>query len=108
MTPNQQREPPDDLIATVTDPQGRAVAITQGRLDHIREGHPEVRIEQLKRAVETAEKRTMGNRPGTEKLWARNTGPAKWFAVVVRYEKRSGVVITAMPTTKGPKSGDLI
>jgi hypothetical protein len=34
--------------------------------------------------------------------------PTPAFPVVVRYESRSGVVITAMATTKGPKSGDLI
>jgi hypothetical protein len=106
--PATPTEPPDDLLATFTDRQGRTVTITTDRLTHACAGHPEVRIEYIKRAVETAEERTMGNRPDTEKLWARNIGPAKWFSVVVRYESRSGVVITAMATTKGPKSGDLI
>ncbi len=102
------KEPPEDLIATMTDRQGRTVWLTRERLDHILDGHREVRVENIKKAVETAEKRTRGNTPGTEKLWARNLPPARWFAVVVAYEGRVGRVVTALGISKDPKSEELI
>ncbi|MGO9321554.1 MAG: hypothetical protein ACLQBY_12225 [Solirubrobacteraceae bacterium] len=103
-------KPPDDLLATMTDPRGRTVWLTEERWKHIIEGHPEVErhLSVLKKCVETAEKRTRGNYKDTEKLWARNIGPAKWFFVVVRYEGRTGAVRTALAATKGPRQGDLI
>lgn len=103
-------KPPDDLIATMTDPRGRTVWLTQERWEHIIEGHPEVErhLDGLKKCVETAENRTKGNRPGVEKLWVRKIGPAKWFAVVVAYDGRIGIVRTALAVTKGPRQGDLI
>lgn len=104
------QKPPDDLIATMTDPKGRTVWLTQERWEHILEGHPELarHLEGLKRCVELAENRTRGNYPDVEKLWARNIGPAKWFTVVVRYEGRIGTIRTAIAVTKGPRQGDLI
>jgi hypothetical protein len=108
--PKAQSKPPDDLLATMTDPQGRTVWLTEERWKHIIDGHPEVErhLDGLKRCVQTAEKRSKGNRKGAEKLWARNIGPAKWFCVVVGYEGRTGSIRTALPVTKGPREGDLI
>lgn len=106
--PGAPEEPPDDLLWTTTDPKGRTVVLTQERLDHIHDGHREVRAENIKKAVETADKRTKGNRSGIEKLWARNLPPAKWFTVVVAYEGRVGKVITALGVSKDPKSEELL
>jgi len=104
------RKPPDDLIATMTDPRGRTVWLTEERWKHIIEGHPEVErhLSVLKQCVQAAEKRTRGNYKGAEKLWVRNTGPSKWFCVVVRYEGRTGSIKTALPVKAGPREGDLI
>jgi hypothetical protein len=104
------QEPPDDLIATVIDPQGRTVWLTQERWDHIVEGHPEIAryLQDVKKCVERADNRTKGNYPDAEKLWARNLGPAKWLTVVVRYEGRTGTIRTAIGVTKAPRQGDLI
>jgi hypothetical protein len=104
------QKPPDDLIATMTDPKGRTVLLTQERWEHILEGHPELarHLGTLKKCVELAESRTRGNFPDVEKLWARNIGPAKWFTVVVRYEGRIGTIRTAIAVTKGPRQGDLL
>lgn len=57
------------------------------------------------RAVETADKRTEGHFEGSEKLYARNLGPARWLVVVVAYAGRTGRVRTAYPQTKEPKTG---
>ena len=72
---------PDDLILTMMDPQGRTVWLTQERWNHVVHGHPEVRLADLNKAVETAEKRTRGNYAGSEKLRARNVveqGGSPW------------------------------
>jgi len=108
MTTATPQDPPDDLIATVTDYKGRTVWLTQERMNHIQENHREVRADHIKRALETADTRTQGNRPNTEKLWARNIPPAKWFTVVVAYEGRLGRVKTAIPSSDDPKTGELI
>ncbi len=103
-------KPPEDLLATMTDPRGRTVWLTEERWKHILEGHPEVEryLPGLKQCVETAESRTKGNREGVEKLWVRNIGPTKWFCVVVRYIGRTGSILTAMPVKAGPQERDLI
>jgi hypothetical protein len=103
-------KPPDDLIATMIDPQGRTVWLTRERWEHIIDGHREVErhLPGLKQCVEKAEKRTRGKYEDTEKLWVRNVGPAKWFSVLVRYEGRTGTVRTAYADGKGPRQGDLI
>lgn len=98
------------LFTNLTDFRGRTVWLTEERWKHVIEGHPEVErhLPALKKCVEAAEKRTRGKYEGTEKLWARNIGPAKWFFVVVRYEGRIGTIRTALAATKGPRQGDLI
>jgi hypothetical protein len=103
-------KPPDDLIATITDAQGRTVWLTQEGWDHILDGHPELatHLAGVKKCIERADDRTRGNFPDVEKHWIRNLGPAKWLTVVVRYEGRIGTVKTAIGVTKGPRQGDLI
>ena len=106
-----EAKPPDDLIATMTDPRGRTVWLSKEGWDHIVEGHREVaqHLAELKKCVETAEKRTRGNYEGTEKLWTRNVGPSSWFCVVVRYEGQTGTVRTALAVKRGPpREGDLL
>jgi hypothetical protein len=96
-------------MATMIDPQGRTVWLTEERWKHIIDGHKEVErhMDALKKCVQTAEKRSAGNYPGAEKLWVRNIDPSKWFCVVVRYEGRIGTVRTALAVKRGPRPGDL-
>lgn len=101
-------EPPDaDLVATATDPQGRTVELHRSTMTkHIERRHSELagREPEIKKAVETAEKRTMGNTPDTEVLWSRKAGgPARWLVVVVGYTKRVGFVKTAYGSTDAPR-----
>jgi hypothetical protein len=97
-------------MATMMDPQGRTVWLTKRGWAHVLEEHQEVErhLPGLKKCVEKAEKRTRGKFADTEKLWLRNVGPAKWFAVVVRYEGRTGTIRTAYADGRGPRPGDLI
>ncbi len=103
-------KPPDDLMATMIDPRGRTVWLTERAWKHIVEQHQEVEThpDWLKKCVETAEMRTRGNYEGAEKLWAQNLGPSKWFCVVVRYEGRIGTIRTALAVKRGPRQGDQI
>jgi hypothetical protein len=103
-------EPPDDLLATMIDPLGRTVWLTEERWKHIVEGHKEVEghLDALKQCVQSAEKRSKGHYHGAEKLWVQSVGPSKWFCVVVRYEGRTGTIKTALPIKRGPRQGDLI
>jgi hypothetical protein len=102
-------KPPDDLMATMTDPWGRTVWLTKERWKHIIDGHKEVEghMDALNQCVQTAEKRSKGHYPDAERLWVQNTGPSKWFCVVVRYEGRIGTVRTALAVKRGPRPGDL-
>jgi hypothetical protein len=101
-------KPPDDLMATMSDPHGRTVWLTEERWKHIVEAHKEVErhLDALKKCVQAAEKLSSGNYPGAEKLWARNIGPSTWFCVVVRYEGQIGTVRTALAVKRGPRRGD--
>ncbi len=101
-----ESEPPENKTETLTDPLGRTVDLSEERWKHITDGHPDMegRQEEVKAAIEAAEKRTAGRFPDTEKLWARNLGPARWLIVVVRYEDSQGTVRTAHGSTKSPKA----
>ncbi len=104
-------DPPDELIATVIDPKGRTVQIMDWSWEHIQVQHPEVRLENVKQAIQTAEKRTRKptDPPGFEKLWARNLPPAKWLTVAVAYDEKSlGTVKTAIPSRDDPRKRELI
>lgn len=105
-------DPPDDLIATAVDYWGRAVMLTQERLDHVVERHSEIRPGDITQAVQRADTRTnsRNRRVGREILWCRSRdfGPAQWLCVVVAYEGRVGQVKTAYANGKGPREADRI
>jgi hypothetical protein len=92
-----------ELHFTAVDLRGRTVILDGEGLEHVLEEHREVAsVQTIKEAVEKAEVRTKGNFRGSEKLWARNVGPNRWFGVVVAYKRRKGRVITAHGSNKGP------
>lgn len=98
--------PDEDCFESVTDPLGRPVNLSQERWAHVEDGHDDMRgrKEEVKAAIASAEKRTRGRFEDTEKLWARNLGPARWLVVVVRYEGGHGSVRTAYGCSKSPKA----
>jgi len=102
------QEVPPDLVATAMDYRGRTVYVAQSRLDHIAEEHPDVRHDDLIPAIQRADRRTRGNRPGVEKLWARTIIPKRNFVILVGYSGRTGMVLTAYTTRREPKEDDLI
>src|SRR3954454_1855889 len=91
------------------DRWGRVVGCASASLEHIAEGHPEVRPGDVQAAVESADQRTRGRGPGSrELLWASKVGPARWMVVVVSYRQNRGFVVTAYGSTKGPPEADKI
>jgi hypothetical protein len=92
---------------TKSDGWGRLVTATAASMQHIAEGHPEVRPADLESAIENADQRTRSRRGNSrELLWARGIGPARWFVVVVSYKNDRGFVVTAYGSTAGPKEAD--
>jgi len=106
-----QTEPPDGPEATRVDMRGRVVIVTTARVDHIALRHPEVRADDVLIAIERARHRTTARPVAGEQretLWAESVGRNRWMAVVVAYVGRTGRVVTAYGTNRGPKPFDLL
>lgn len=93
-----------EIIRAVRDRGGRAVVLTQERMDHIVRRHRKLDGHELAimRAVETADIRCRGNDAKSEELYARNLGPSRWLCVVVGYEGVRGHIRTAYPHRRDP------
>jgi hypothetical protein len=88
---------PSPVLATVADPDGRAVVLTQRTWDHIISRHPELRPfrSAVVAAVRAPTVRRGGRTPGEEWFYLRVIGPSRWLKVVVTYRGRSGQIRTA-------------
>lgn len=93
------------VLATVTDPDGRAVELTAERWEHIiaADNHPELADLQpeVLRAVEAPDERRVLD----ESEWwffLREVGPSKWLQVVVIFSEERGFIVTAFPRRKQP------
>lgn len=93
------------IIASVRDSLGRTIVLEQDRWEYIGK-HEQLDGHELAvmRAVENADKRRDGNYPGSEVIYGKGLGPARWLAVVVEYDGLHGRVITAYPHDKEPKT----
>jgi hypothetical protein len=88
----------DGNIATVLDPDGRSVALSEERWAHIIDGHPELRSfrESVLEAVQAPSRRLPGRSLGEEWFYRAGGGPSRWLKVVVRYDASdSGRIVTA-------------
>lgn len=94
---------PDDVLAVVADRWKRLVILTRRGLAHVHDGHREVAERDIKLAIQRAEIRLPGNVERREELWARGVGRSRWFLVVVAYDVKEGVVVTARQAKKGPE-----
>jgi hypothetical protein len=88
---------PSPVLATVTDPDGRTVALTQQTWNHITNRHPELRPFRgaILAAVRTPTLRRGGRMPGEEWFYLRVLGPSRWLKVVVTYREGLGRIRTA-------------
>jgi hypothetical protein len=82
----------DGSIATVLDPDGRSVALSEERWTHIIDGHPELRSfrDGVLEAVQAPSRRLPGRTLGEEWFYKAGAGPSRWLKVVVRYDASDG------------------
>jgi hypothetical protein len=88
----------DRIIATILDPDGRSVELSEPRWAHITAGHPELANfrENVLEAVQVPSRRLPGRSPGEEWFYKADVGPSRWLKVVVRYDVAgSGSIVTA-------------
>jgi hypothetical protein len=88
---------PLPVLATVIDPDGRTVVLTQHTWDHIISRHPELRPFRgaILAAVRASTLRRGGRMPGEEWFYPRVLGPSRWLKVVVTYRAGLGPIRTA-------------
>jgi hypothetical protein len=94
------------VIATVTDPDGRRVELTDERWAHIvdPDNHPELtdlKAEVL-RAVASPDGRAAGREPDELWFYLANVGPSSWLKVVVRFNAERAFIVTAFPRRDMP------
>ena len=94
-----------EVVATIVDPEGRAVDLTADRWAHIVDRHPELSQHQagVLETVRTPTHRRPGPTVGEYWYYAQNFGPSRWLKVVVRYGAIDrGLVVTAFARRSMP------
>jgi hypothetical protein len=93
------------VLWIVKDRLGRSITLTEERWRHIVQGHVALDGHHLaiKAALEKADEIGRGNSPGSELIYGRDLGPARWLAVVVACERKTGFIVTAYPQNKDPR-----
>lgn len=94
------------VLATVHDPDGRLVELTDERWTHIVRptGHSELGGLQAEvlRAVATPDAVLPGRERDEVWFYARHAGPGQWLKVVVVYESNRAWIVTAFPRREFP------
>jgi hypothetical protein len=92
------------VVASVVEPNGRRVTLTDERWRHILDGHPELAPFQtaVLDAVRIPTRRLPGKWPGEEWCYLRGAGPSRWLKVVVAYGGQTGRIITAFARRSMP------
>lgn len=89
-----------------TDPDGREVVLTEFWLAHIvrLDGHPELRSRQsnVLSMVERPDHREADPRPGRERFWREGVGPSRWLRVILDFNRKPAVIVTAFPKRVDP------
>jgi len=95
----------DSVLATVLDPDGRAVELTVDRWDHIVSSHPELAPlrDEILETMATPSRRRRGPTIGEHWFYSENRGPSHWLNVVVRYGSIDrGRIVTAFARRSMP------
>ena len=94
------------LPATVTDPDGRRVELTEERWAHIvePERHPEMadHLADVLRTIEKPDNQFPGNEADEVWFLVENVGPSRWLQVVVIFEADRALVVTAFARRRLP------
>jgi YD repeat-containing protein len=97
------------ILATVTDPDGRAVVLTSDAWGHIVAQHRELANAQpsVMVAVQEPDHREPDPRPGRERYWLRGAGPSRWLRVIVDFSSTPAEVVTAFGDRNDPAGWNL-
>lgn len=85
------------IRATVIEPLGRTVVLTEGAWAHIIREHPEMAryergvIETITHPIDQRD----DPRPGRERYLSERAGPSRFLTVVVHFDNDTGAVVTA-------------
>jgi hypothetical protein len=94
------------VIATVTDPDGRRVDLTDERWAYIirPDRHPELEPlqAQILAAVERPDDRLRGREANEEWFYVSGVGPRLWLRVVLAFEAERGWIVTAFARRQKP------
>jgi hypothetical protein len=90
--------------ATIGDPEGMTVELTEERWSHIIERHPELEPfgEAVLRTVQEPDRRMAGRLGNEQWYYLKTDEPSDWLKVVVAYSRDRGHVVTAYATGSAP------
>lgn len=93
-----------NLMASVPDPAGRLVQLTEERWQHIVLRHPELEpyLADVLSTVQTPDHSGPDPIKGRERYWRRQVGPFPWLRVVVDFSVEPAAIVTAFPNRKKP------
>ena len=94
----------DRAVWEVTDPSGRRVVLNDAAWEHIVAEHPQIGIDKqdVLAAVAAPTRKIIGRELGEEWYYLAGPGPTRWLKVVVHYEGREGLIVTAFPRRAFP------
>ncbi len=85
------------VVASVEDPDGRSVELTEERWRHVEEVHPEIAglVDDVMATVSDPHRRSEGREAGEQWFYREGLGPTRWLKVVVSYGEERGFIVTA-------------
>jgi hypothetical protein len=85
------------IRASIGDPSGRTVELTEERWCHIVERHSEIEAhgEVVLRAVQEPDRQMVGRLPNEEWFYLETDAPSAWLKVIVDYVEGRGYIVTA-------------
>ncbi len=92
------------VLATVTDPDGRLVALTAEGWAHVVAGHADLRDRQnlVLDAVGKPDHRGADPINDRERYWRQGVGPSQWLRVVVDFSTDPAQIVTAFAERRDP------
>ena len=92
------------VLATVVEPDGVSVELTDTQWQHICEQRPALAglRDEILRAVSKPDTTTAGKRPNETWFFLQGVGRSEWLRVVVAYEGGRGWIVTAFPRRRYP------
>lgn len=92
------------ILATVTDPQGRQVDLTDTQWAHILQGRGAAAPsqEEVLQAIRDPHDVLPGRKSNELWYYKADIGPSRWLRVVVAFQGERGFIVTAFPRRTKP------